>query len=292
MNIGQPKPLIAPAQEKEQQHPMSASILLVEDDQIARLALGKILAGAGYMVREAPDGESAVALLNQFEFDIVVTDLRLPGIDGIEVLKSAMALALPPSVLLLTGHGTLDTAIAALRVGAYDYLLKPCAPRALLEGVDGALRRRAATMRQAETIRNLAQGVAEIQRQLMTIGASEAAEGGAAQQTPTSRADTLAVGELQLGRFPHEARFANQQLHLTPIEHALLRCMAESRGEVLTYGEIVRHTHGFAVDETEAQALLKSHVRNVRRKLGVNIIANVRGVGYRLLEHPDENAAE
>jgi DNA-binding NtrC family response regulator len=106
---------------------MSANILLVEDDPAARLALSRMLESVGYQVATAPDGSTAITMLSETSFDVVVSDMRLPDIDGVEVLQVATSLPFPPSVVLLTGYGTLDTAIAALRAGASDYLLKPCA---------------------------------------------------------------------------------------------------------------------------------------------------------------------
>ena len=264
---------------------MSAAILLVEDDPAARLALSKTLESVGYTVATAPDGTTAIAMIDQHSYDVVISDMRLPDIDGIEVLESAVRRPYPPSVILLTGYGTLDTAIAALRAGASDYLLKPCAPQTLISGVANALKRRADALRQADTLRNLAEGVAHLQRQLHTIGIGDM---GNVPRVPGAVAspdgDLIAFGELRIGRFPHDARYGRDPLRLTPIEHALLRCLAEAGGDVVQYRDIVRRTHGYDSPDSDAQNLLKSHVRNLRVKIGADIIASVRNTGYRLVE--------
>jgi len=271
---------------------MTAVILLVEDDVAARLALGKVLEVAGYTVHIVGTGLQAIQAIEQTEFDVVISDMRLPDIDGIEVLQVAKSQPLPPAVLLLTGYGTLDTAIAALRAGAHDYLLKPCSPQVLLTGVEGALQRRTAAVCQADTIRSLAQGVAQLQQHMMAIGITPSEE-TPAHHTPTSQSPSnlLRIGALHVGRFPHEALYHDQPLHLTPIEHALVRCLAEAAGQVVLYSDIIRRTHGYSASDSEAQMLLKSHVRNIRRKTGADLIVNVRNVGYRLVDERDEQHA-
>lgn len=266
---------------------MSATILLVEDDDAARLALGNVLKLAGYTVSGVETGQQAIRALTQHSFDIVISDMRLPDIDGIEILRTAMRQNNKPSVVLLTGYGTLDTAIAALREGASDYLLKPCPPHALLEGVQNAYQKRMASLRQADAIKNLAQGVAQIQQQILTMGVLTTDSSHQLVHSISiaeSANDSVVVGNLQVGQFPHETRYQNQPLHLTPIEHALLRRLAEANGQVVRYSDIINRTHGYSTDDAEAQMLLKSHVRNIRRKIGADVILNVRNVGYRLTD--------
>jgi DNA-binding response OmpR family regulator len=257
-------------------------LLLVEDDDVARLALSRILEAAGYLVDTAPTGEDGLRYLEQSSYEAVISDMRLPDIDGIAVLQFAMRLPVQPAVILLTGHGTLETAIAAIRMGATDYLLKPCSPKALLAGVAGALEKRRAAHREAETIRSLAEGVAQIQRQLLAIGGTEVDPAAATYKPAADRLAVISVGTLQVGRFPNEVVYRSQPLRVTPIEHAMLRCLSEAGGDVVAYEEIVRRTHGFATSHSDAQMLLKSHVRNLRRKVGDDLIVNVRHVGYRL----------
>lgn len=122
-------------------------VLLVEDDTTARVSLSRVLSRAGYAVDTVPDGTQALAMLSAAEhqgrFDIVLTDLLLGDLDGVQVLKWTRSLPDPPEVILLTGYGTLQTAIESLRSGAYDYLLKPCKPEDLLRCLNNAAQRRA-----------------------------------------------------------------------------------------------------------------------------------------------------
>ena len=117
-------------------------ILLVEDD----LALGAMLAmelkRRGHAVETAKSGAEAQALLNKSHYDAVVTDLKLGDMDGLEVLKLAKARAPETEVLVMTGHGSIDTAVAAMRAGAFDYLTKPVEPEELNLVLDKALEHR------------------------------------------------------------------------------------------------------------------------------------------------------
>lgn len=101
-----------------------ASILIVDDEELIRESLRLDLLDTGYTVDLAGSGEQAVALLDK-EYDLIVTDLIMEGLDGMEVLRQAKLKRSDQAVFILTGYGELDSAIEALRLGADDYLLKP-----------------------------------------------------------------------------------------------------------------------------------------------------------------------
>jgi len=252
---------------------VKGSILLVEDDSTTRRLLASGLASAGYAVREAPDGETAVELLQSQRFDLVISDIRMRRVDGVQVLEAARSQPDAPAVILLTGYSTVESAVAALRLGAYDYLQKPCELRDLLARVDGALERRAKE-RRMEDIRRLAQEIATM-------------DGAPPQSSAQRPADDglLRIGALTIDRGRHQATFNGRALRLTPIEFALLCCLAESQGRVVAYEAIVQRTHGLHVSDDEAQALLRSHVHNLRHKIDPAYIVGVRGAGY-MLEVP------
>src|SRR5262249_37558279 len=106
---------------------MTGSILVVDDSKAMREMLDRSLAAEGYQVATAQSGEEAVSRLGAEEFDVIVTDLVMPGLGGLEVLDRARLLGLRAAVILMTAHASLNTAIAALRGGACDYLEKPFA---------------------------------------------------------------------------------------------------------------------------------------------------------------------
>jgi len=104
---------------------MGASILLVDDENAIHETLGWVLKEEGYQVSMARSGEQAVALMEEREFNVIITDVIMPGISGLQVLDKACTLNPRASVILITAYATVETAIEALRKGACDYVLKP-----------------------------------------------------------------------------------------------------------------------------------------------------------------------
>ena len=103
----------------------SAYLLIVEDEDAFRILLETRLTRKGYTVTSAASGEEALQLLARQSFDLALVDIRLPDMSGMQVLDRLLALDSPPEVLMMTGHGTIETAIEAMRQGAYHYLTKP-----------------------------------------------------------------------------------------------------------------------------------------------------------------------
>jgi DNA-binding response OmpR family regulator len=115
------------------------SILLVDDDPFILEGIGADLENQGFKVSRADSGDRALELLTEFDFDLVVTDLVMEDVDGIQVLKKAKALNANTMVIILTGYGNMKSAIEALRHEADDYLLKPCESAELLYRVNQCL---------------------------------------------------------------------------------------------------------------------------------------------------------
>ena len=101
-------------------------ILLVDDEELILSSLSMDLEGAGYDVTMAANGEEGIDALRKSYFNLLITDLAMEGIDGLEVLKAAKEIDPEIAVIILTGYGEVSSAIEALRLGASDYLLKPC----------------------------------------------------------------------------------------------------------------------------------------------------------------------
>jgi two-component system response regulator PilR (NtrC family) len=118
-----------------------ARILVVDDEPSMREFLTICLRRAGYEVEAAPGGEAALARLDAHPFDLVITDLTMPGIDGMELLRRVTARPEPPLVLMITAFATTDTAVQAMKLGAYDYLVKPFKVDEILVVIRRALER-------------------------------------------------------------------------------------------------------------------------------------------------------
>jgi DNA-binding NtrC family response regulator len=119
-----------------------AHILVVDDEPSVRFFLAEELREHGYKVTALGSGEEALVWLRQHQTDVIVLDLKMVGMDGLQVMADVQSLPLPPVVIMLTAHGSLDAAVAAMRRGAYDFLRKPCSPEELLAAVERGLTRR------------------------------------------------------------------------------------------------------------------------------------------------------
>jgi len=120
----------------------TATILVVEDQDSARESLVELLRGEGYEVHEAADGTEGIAKINQHDLDVVLTDLMMPGADGLAVLKHIREFSPQTLVILMTAHASVETAIEAIHAGAQDYLLKPLVFEDVLRKIQNLLSHR------------------------------------------------------------------------------------------------------------------------------------------------------
>jgi two-component system response regulator FlrC len=102
-----------------------ARILVVDDEKGLRGFLSGCLVTEGHKVDEASDGEAALVRLRAHAYDLMITDLKMPGMDGLQLLEAAMAEQPDLQAIVLTAHGTVEGAVQAMRLGAFDYLQKP-----------------------------------------------------------------------------------------------------------------------------------------------------------------------
>ena len=114
-------------------------ILVVDDEAIVRISCQKTLSNEEYEVKSASSGKEGLEMLLNESFDLVLLDLKMPDIDGIEVLKKIRDSSLDTKVIMITGYATIDTAVVSLKLGAHNYLEKPFTPDALLEAVSEAI---------------------------------------------------------------------------------------------------------------------------------------------------------
>jgi two-component system response regulator AtoC len=149
--------------------PEKKQILVVDDEANLRRVLTAQLSRDGYEVHSAPDGEAGLALLREHHIDLVITDLRMPKMDGMELLRQALRIDAELPVVILTAHGTVDNAVEALKTGAFDYITKPFDQAEVRTIVKKALRTR--DLADTEATREEAQGAGA---RFGIIGESEA----------------------------------------------------------------------------------------------------------------------
>lgn len=271
-----------------------AHILVVDDEGANRYSVSKTLQRVGYMVNEAANGEEALELIQKQHFDVVLTDIRMPGVDGVELLRRIKDEAPDAIVILMTGYASLGTAVEALRLGAHDYLIKPSSSQDIRQSVGHGVER----SRNLKRRRNLLDAIRNDVFELTQAAPEPVASGYDGMENGDSRVreiipepmnNSMQLGPLTVYPGAYQIAIGDQDIDLTPTEFDLLLYLAAHRGRVVPCHELVREVRGYAVDEAEAREVIRPHVSNLRRKLksaeqDADLIVNVRGIGYRLSE--------
>lgn len=207
---------------------MSARILVAEDDEKQSRLIRIYLEREGNAVQVVADGRAALERARSTEPDLIVLDVMLPLVDGLDVCRILRAEAHEVPILLLTARSTEEDMLLGLDLGADDYLTKPYSPRELTARVRALLRR--------------------------------SRKGGAAGS------EVLRVGAVELDTARFEVRVAGRPVALTSKEFSILEALAREPGRVFTRARIIERAFGFDSDVLERT--VDAHVRNLRRKLG------------------------
>lgn len=253
-------------------------ILIIDDEPGIRTVLRGVLESAGYAVDSVESGEAALEHVHRVDYDLLLVDLQLTGIDGLGVIRQAKKDCPDLATVILTGFATIDSAVAALREEVDDYLVKPARPRAIREAVQRALRRQRTDRRRAALLERI---VSDVQ----TLLDDEPPQTPLPEQPPTSR--VIDKGPLHLDETTHRARWHDRPLSLTPTEFKLLTCLARNAGKVLSPQEMVASVQGYHCSLQEARELVKPHLYSLRAAIEPHpsrpqFLINVRGVGYSL----------
>jgi len=258
----------------------SITILVVDDEASLRFFLSEELAGEGYQVYTAANGQEALALLKAQSMDLAIVDLQMPGINGLELMAEIEKMADPPELIMLTAHATLETSIEAMRLGAGDFLLKPYQVDDLLRAISRVMKQRRRKLQQRLAARLLAEslGLAELPEQRW----EEKIE--PAPPNPHCFVAPALVVDLEMMTVTKNGC----PLSLTPTEFRLLATLMKRPNQPFTFQALAEIIHGQQVDSYQARDLLKSHIGRLRQKLGQTpagqaYIANVHGLGYRFV---------
>ena len=229
-------------------------ILVVDDEAAIRDLVGSSLRNEGFEVDEAADGEEALTRFAQRVPDLVVLDLRLPGIGGLDVLREIRRTS-AVYVIVLTARADEADKLIGLELGADDYITKPFSPRELGARVRAVLRR----SRDADTATG-------------TVGDA------------VTRLDGLTVDVAR-----HEVRVDGELAELTSLEFQLLATLTEAPGRVFTRRQLIERIWGW--DFYGDERLVDVHIGNLRKAIGdaadePRFIGTVRGVGYKCVGTP------
>ena len=227
--------------------PKHARILLVEDEPVFVDTLRFQLQREGYDVRVAPDGTTALAAVQRTKPDLVLLDLILPGLDGMEVCRRIRAETSTP-IIMLTARTGLGDKVTGLEAGADDYVTKPIQMRELFARIKAALRR--------------------------------------AQLPPAAETTMImTIGDLRIDLGRHSVFVGEKEVPLRAKEFDLLTFLARNAGQVTTREQIMRRVWG--VDDVDDSRTVDVHIRWLREKIEKNpsrpvLLQTVRNVGYRL----------
>ncbi|MBP2243101.1 two-component system alkaline phosphatase synthesis response regulator PhoP [Cytobacillus eiseniae] len=238
---------------------MEKSILVVDDEQSILTLLDYNLQQAGFKVITAMDGEEGFQLAMSHSPDLIVLDLMLPKIDGIEVCKKLRQQKVFTPILMLTAKDDEFDKVLGLELGADDYMTKPFSPREVVARVKAILRR----------------------AQLNHIS-SEAVE---------EEIDQVLIGGLKIIPDHYEAFFENERLELTPKEFELLLYLAKNKGRVLTRDQLLSAVWNY--DFAGDTRIVDVQISHLREKIENNkkkpiYIKTIRGLGYKLEEPKGE----
>ena len=227
--------------------PMPRTVLVVDDDPHIRALLVFAFEKAGMAVREAADGEEALASVARAAPDLVVLDINMPRMDGLEVCRRLRATSEVP-VLFLSSRDEEFDRVLGIELGADDYVVKPFSPREVVARANAILRR------------------------------------SAPRAAPVESAATRSHGHLTLDAEGWTAHWAGTEVPLTVSEFNLLKALASAQGRILSRDQLIDQIHGpgFAITDRT----IDSHIRNLRRKFaeggGHDVVETKAGVGYRL----------
>jgi two-component system response regulator QseB len=218
-------------------------LLLVEDDPMLGDAVQRVLQQESFAVDWARDGEEAELALDAIPYDLMLLDLRLPGKNGLDILRDLRKRRNPIPVIILTARDAVSDRIAGLDCGADDYLVKPFDPDELAARIRALLRRRDGRIE-----------------------------------------PLITYGPLILNPATHELHCMEKLIRLSHREFAIISILLERPGATVSRELLEERLYGWN-EEVESNTI-EVHIHNVRKKLGLNLIRTIRGVGYQMVENP------
>lgn len=235
-------------------------ILLIEDDTLMSAALAKMLAANHYAIDLAADGQTGLEQAIALEYDLIVLDLQLPKLDGINLCRQLRSQGYRKPILLLTAKDSNADIVAGLDAGADDIVIKPYVPEALLARIRALLRR----------------------------------SGTSASESFANPISILTWGDLCLNLTSGRVTFGEQVIPLTATEFNLLELFLQHPNRIFSRSAILDRLWGF--DDPPTERAINTHIKDVRKKLKAgglteDIIETIYGMGYRLKPYPKHAAS-
>lgn len=263
---------------------VTGHILIIDDEASLRKTLARILQQAGFEVTTAETAEQGLAFLRTTNFNLIFTDLRMPGMQGLDALKHIHANYPNLPVVLFTAQPDVNSAVEGLRYGATDYLVKPLKPEVIIERAQTIL----AHQRREERKREIMNQLQALQAELKSL---ETGDEGAPLSTPQTGPEIerfLKRGALVLDLHTRRILLNDESINLPPTSFDYLLVLARHAPNVVDYQTLVTEAQGFQADLREAQELTKWHIHQLRQAFDKDTqnpkyLITVRGKGYRLV---------
>jgi len=260
-------------------------ILIIDDEASLRQTMARILQRAGYEVTTVATGKDGLSQVSEHPFDLLYLDIRMPDINGLELLKTIHAKFPDLPVVLFTAQPDLNSAVEALRRGATDYLLKPLKPQTVIEHTAAILSRSEKERRKREIQRQ----IDALQVELNALENPNGEQTESKQQQPSASDERFVKrGALTLDLHTRHITMNERAISLPPTSFDYLLVMARHAPNVVDFQTLVSEAQGYETDVRESQELSKWHVHHIRQALEpdprnpIHVI-NVRGTGYRLI---------
>lgn len=261
-----------------------ARLLVVDDEANIRSALSRALSLLGYTVEEAGSGHEALSLLENSAYDLMVLDMVMPDVDGMAVMDHARRMYPDLLIIILTGHATLESAIAAVKSKAIDYLLKPASLQEIANTVTQALQKRADQIQRQHLVEVMGEALEALRqgetRPLSTL------------TTDLESHNLLQIHPLTLDRQKRMVAIMADQtymLQLTEGETAVLASLMIHSDQVLSCSDLIYTAWGYTMNEREAQSVIRPYICRLRTKIEslfkTRLIRTVRKRGYVFLVH-------
>lgn len=263
----------------------SGHILIIDDEAGLRQTMARILLRAGFEVTTAASGKESLGIINEHTFDLIYLDIRMPDMNGLEVLRTIHEKFPEWPVILFTAQPDVHSAVEALRRGATDYLMKPLKPEVLVERTRNVIHEQHKRKRRREILHQ----IEELQTELDALDTDEVAEKKTSPTAGDASSDRFVKrGVLTLDLHRRNVVVNDQAVNLAPTSFDYLLVLARHSPNVVDYQTLVAEAQGYESDAREAQELTKWHIHNIRQAIETDSrnpihVINIRGSGYRLV---------
>ena len=260
-------------------------VLVADDEANIRSSLVRALELSGYRATGVASGKDALAVLDQAVYDVMLLDIKMPGMDGIEVMRRARQAQPDLTILVLTGHATLESAIVAVKTGAVDYLLKPVSVRDITEAIARALKKQSDQARPKRLLRTILDALQQAENSSVSV---ERIESDVVVPPRTdAKPSLLRVGALALDPEKRLVFIDERTVELTEGEITILTLLMKQPDQVLSCRDLTQAAWHYDLEEWEAQALVRPYIFRLRQKIEATpgdpkFIRTVRGRGYLL----------